>query len=190
MKLSNEQKIIKILFKDFLILYNSRSISKLIGITHAGAFKILIKLEERGIVKHIKIGKAKIYSLNIDNPVADKEIEMALTIEAQNYEKWLEEFKELKNKANFVILFGSIIKNEESARDIDILVIAEKDKFVEIKRVISERNKISNKKIHLILQNPEEFKKDVNNKNKVMIEIIKTGIVLFGQDKIRQMLEK
>ena len=190
MELSNEQKIIKILFKDFLSMYNSRSISKVIGITHAGAFKILIKLEKRGIVKHVKIGKTKIYSLNTNNPVSNKEIEMVLTIEAQNFKRWLEEFKELKNKADFVILFGSIIKNEESARDIDVLVVAERNKFIEIKRVINERNKISNKKIHLILQNPEEFKKDIKDKNKVMVDIIKSGIALFGQDKLRQMLEK
>ncbi len=190
MELSNEQKIISILFKEFLIPYNSRSVSKIIDISHAGAFKILIKLEKRGIVKHQKIGKAKIYSLNTNNPVANREIEMALTIEAQNYRIWLEEFKELKDKAIFTILFGSIIKNEESARDIDLLVIAEKKNFTEIKRIVNERNKILSKKIHLILQNPSEFNKDIKDKNKAMIEIIKTGVVLFGQDKIRQILEK
>ena len=56
-KLTKEQDIIKLLFKDFLADYNSRSISKLIGTSHPGAFKILKRLEKRDIVKFKRIGK-------------------------------------------------------------------------------------------------------------------------------------
>lgn len=184
MKIAKEQEIVKVLFKDFLAFYNSRSMSKAVGISHAGAFKILKRLEKREIVKPRRIGRAVIYSINFENPVAVKEIEMALVVEAQGYKRWLEEFKSLKDRAKFAILFGSIIKDEKSARDVDILVVAEKKRFSEIKRIISERSRLSNKRIHLILQSPEEFKKDVNNRNKAMIEIIKKGAVLFGQDEI------
>ena len=137
----------------------------------------------------MRIGKAVIYSLNMNNPVAIKEVEMALVIEAQNYKKWIEEFKKLEDKVDFAILFGSIIISENSARDIDILIVAEKNRYNEIKKIINEKNQISNKKIHLIFQNPEEFRKDVNEKNKVSLEIIKKGIVLFGQDKMRKSIK-
>lgn len=183
-KLKKEQEILIILFKDFLSFYNSRNISKLIGISHAGAFKILKKLESKSIVFGKRIGKAIIYSLNFNNPVAKKELEMALAIEAQNNKRWLEEFKEIENKAEFAILFGSIIKNEDKSRDIDLLVVAKKESFEEIKRIIEARNKFLNKKIHLILQSVEEFTHDLNNKNKALVEIIKTGIILFKQENI------
>jgi predicted nucleotidyltransferase len=184
MKLTKEQEIIKKLFKEFVTPWNSRSISSLIGISHVGSFKILKKLEKRGIVSSRKIGKANIYSLALDNPLARKEVEITLLIEAQNHKRWLEEFKDLENISSFVILFGSIIRNESSAKDIDLLVVAEKTNFNKIKDLIKEKDKISHKKIHLILQSPEEFNKDLESKNKVSLEIIKTSVVLFGQDKL------
>jgi len=189
MKISNEYKAILVLFKDFLSDYNSRNLSKVVGISHAGMFKLLKKLEKREIIKPKRIGKAVIYSLNIDSPVAKREIEMALTLEAQNYAKWLEEFMVLRDISEFAVLFGSVIKDEKSAKDIDILIVADKKDFNKINNKIKDKNKILNKKIHLILQSPDEFKKDINNKNKVMLEIIKSGIVLFGQEKITKILE-
>lgn len=188
--MDNEHKIISLIFKDFLAFYNSRNISKEIGISHVGAFKILKKLEKREIVKSRKIGKAIIYSLNAENPVTFREIEMALTLEAQNYQRWVEEFKDLREKIIFAILFGSITRNEKEAKDIDLLVVAEKNKFSEIRKIINERNKFLSKKVHLILQTSRDFENDVKNGNKAMIEIIKTGIVLFGQEQISKILIK
>lgn len=184
MKLSKEQEIIKLLFKDFLTKYNSRNISKIVGISHAGAFKILKKLEKKEIAKAERIGKAVIYSLNLENPIACKEIEMVLVIEAQNYRRWIEEFKQLEGKVNFTILFGSVTRDEKTARDIDLLVVTNKNKFKETKKIIKERQKFSNKKIHFIFQTIEDFKHDVVSKNKVMTQIIKEGIILFGQEKL------
>lgn len=189
-KLNNEQKVISRLFKDFLTFYNSRTISKVIGISHPGAFKILKKLEKREIVKPKTIGKAVIYSLNFDNPVSKREVERILTIEAYNYKKWAEEFKELKDKAEFIILFGSIIRNEKEARDIDLLVVCDKSNVNYIKSLIGKKNNILNKKVHLLPQITEDFAKDLGNKNKVIIEIIKTGVVLFGQEKLIKHMEK
>lgn len=188
MKLTKEQEIIITLFKDFLTSYNSRNISHTINMSHPGAFKILKKLEKEEVVIAKQVGKAIIYSLKFDNPITRRKVEMALTIEAQNHKRWIEEFKELENEAQFVILFGSILTNEKVARDIDLLAVAESNNSGRIKEVITERNKILNKKIHLILQSPEDFKRDIDTKNKVMIEILKKGIVLFGQEHVRQML--
>lgn len=188
MELTKEQIIIKTLFKDFTTAYNSRNISKIVCMSHAGAFKIFKKIEKKEIVKPKRIGNAVIYSLNFENPLTKKIIETILLIESQNYKRWVEEFNELEEKTQFVVLFGSILKNEKNARDIDLLIVADKDKFNEIKRIIEEKTKISNKKIHIILQTMEDFSNDISNRNKVSIEIIKNGIVLFGQDKIRQIL--
>lgn len=188
-KLTKEQEIIKLLFKDFSASYNSRNISKIIGISHAGAFKILKKLEKREIVKSKRIGKALIYSLNMKNPIACKGIEMALVIEAQNFRRWIEEFRELEDKIKFLILFGSIIRNEKAARDIDLLIVTYKEKFKDIEKIIEETQKYTNRKIHPLIQTLENFTKDVGKKNKVMLEILKTGIVLFGQEEFRKTLE-
>lgn len=188
MKLTKKQEIVKLLFKDFLTSYNSRSMSKVVGMSHAGSFKIMKKLEKEGIVISKRIGKAVIYSLDIENPLTCREVETALTIEAQNYKRWIEEFNSLKDKVRFVILFGSILEKEKSARDIDLFVLADKNKFNEVKKAIEEKNKFLSKRIHLVLQFQEEFKHDLNKKNKVTLEIIKKGVVLFGQEELTKIL--
>jgi predicted nucleotidyltransferase len=181
-KLTKEQEIIKLLFKDFSADFNSRSVSKVIKISHAGAFKILKKLEKRKIVIPKRIGQAVIYSLNLGNQIANKEIEMIFLLESQNFKRWIEEFKDLESKVKFLILFGSITRNTEQANDVDILIVAEKSKLDEIKKIIKKIQKYTSKKIHPLIQTIDNFKKDVNERNKVMIEIIKTGIVLYKQE--------
>lgn len=187
-KLTKEQEIVNILFRDFLTEYNSRSISSKAGVSHAGAFKILKKLEQKEIVKSRIVGKARIYALNSENPLTLREIETILTIEALQHKRWIEEFKQLEGKAKFVILFGSILRNELSARDIDLLVVADKENYKSIRKIIDERNKVSNKPIQLIFQTPDNFKFDLKRRYKVSIEIIKTGVVIIGQEEFRRIL--
>jgi predicted nucleotidyltransferase len=188
-KLSSERKIIILLFKDRSNMHNSRSVSKIIGISHPGSFKIMKKLERRGIVTSRRVGKAVIYSLNMENNLALREIELALTIEAQGHGKWLEELDELKNKVKIGILFGSVIRNEKNAKDIDLYVAAEKSDFPAIQRIIKKKNEILAKKVHLLLQTVDDLKKDLEKGNKAIDEIIKTGIVLFGQENITRVIK-
>ena len=56
------------------------------------------KIEKKQIIIPKRIGNAIIYSLNMENPITCKKIEMALVIEAQNFRSWIEEFKELIKK--------------------------------------------------------------------------------------------
>ena len=188
MKLTNEQKAMKILFKDMLNQYNSRNLSKLVGISHPGMFKILKNLEKENILKSIKIGNTRVYSIDYTNPISIRMLETILTIEANEYKRWLEEFKSLGPFIDFAILFGSILKDENTARDIDLHIVSDKKNYIEINRLIGERNKLSNKKVHLIFQTPIEFKKDLTDNNKVIIEIIKKGIVLLGQSQFIKLI--
>jgi len=189
MKLSKKQEIIKLLFKDFLIKYNSRSISKKINISHVGSFKILKKLEGEEMVKHENVGRALIYSLNLDNQILNKEIEMIFLLESQSFKRWIEEFRDLESKVKFLVLFGSITRNAGQTNDIDILIVADKIKLDEIKKIIKKIQKYTSKKIHPLIQTIDNFKKDVNERNKVMMEIIKTGIVLYGQEEYINLLK-
>lgn len=189
-KINKEREILLVLFKDILSMHNSRTLAKIIGISHPGAFKILKKLEGRDIVRSRKVGRASIYYLNFDNDIAKKEIELALLLETNKYKKWVEEFKQLKEISNFVVLFGSIIKNEREAKDIDLLIISKSKEFKEIKRIIEENNNLLNKRVHPIIQSEEDFIKDLLNKNKVTIEIIKTGIILYNPESMISILEK
>lgn len=184
MKLTKEQEIINLLFKNKNQFYNSRNISKLIGISHPGAFKILKKLEKNLIVNPKKIGNSIIYSLNFENPLTKNLVENALISQSQKFNKWIMEFKELEEKSIFIILFGSIIRNEEQANDIDLYILSNRSDHNFINEFVKKKNKILNKKVHLILQSENDFLKDLLENNKVILEILRTGIVLFGQDKL------
>ena len=187
-ELTKEQRILNLLLRDFLTEYNSRSISSKVGLSHVGAFKILKKLEQKEIVKSKLVGRARIYSLNLENPLTLMELETILTIEALQHKRWIEEFKQLEGKVKFVVLFGSILRNEQSGRDIDLLVVADKGNYKFVRKIIDERNRVLNKPIQLIFQTPDNFKFDLKRKYKVSIEIIKTGVVLIGQGEFRRML--
>lgn len=188
-QLTKEQEILKLLFKDFSRPYNSRSISKVVDMTPAGAFKILKGLEKRNIVEPQRIGKAIIYSLNLKNPLTRREVEMVLTMEAEKFRHWVAEFRFLEDKASFIILFGSTLKKEGEARDIDLLLVAEKIEKKEIDKFLETKKKILSKPLHLLFQTPEDFIHDIRTKNKASLEILRTGIVLFGQEKIDRLME-
>jgi len=168
--------------------YNSRNLSKVVGISHPGMFKLLRRLKKEKILVSKRIGKAEIYSLNFENEIAIKKAAFALSLEGYSNMRWIEEFRMLEPYSEVTILFGSILRGGES-KDIDLLVIANKEDFREIKEYIAKKNKVMTKRAHLLLQTEEEFIMDLRKKNKATIEIIK-GRVLFGQDKFVKLLKE
>lgn len=188
--MTNEEEVIRIIVKNPYEFYNSRSLSKIIGISHVGMFKLLKKLEREGVLVSKSIGKARIYSINFENDLAAKKAGFALLLEGYSNMRWIKEFKGIENVDGFIILFGSILKNSSEAKDIDLLIVADKKEFEDLRKFIADKNKILEKKVHLLLQTKEDFLKDLRNKNKVTLEIIKTGRVLFGQNKFIQVLKE
>ena len=62
------------------------------------------------------------------------------------------------------------------------MIITERNKIKNIQRIIRDIQKFTNKKIHPLIQTIDDFIKDINDKNKAILEIIRTGIVLYGQE--------
>ena len=121
--ITKEQESVLLLFKDISAQHNSRSIGKAIGISHAGAFKIMRKLSALQVVKGKRIGNTVVFSFNFDNPAAGKMIELALAMESLNYNRWLEEFKALNGISLCVVLFGSILINEKKQMTLICLLL-------------------------------------------------------------------
>lgn len=189
--MDKEQKILSILFKDRKANHNSRTISKLIGISHPGAFKLMKRMEKEQLIIPERIGKAVIYKPNLKSPLVIKKIELALMQEAKLHKRWLYEFESIGKMSKFVILFGSILRNEKEAHDVDLLVIAEKENYKKIKEIVYEKNVILIKKVHLLFQRKEDFKLDLKNNHKVILDAIKTGVVLYGQEEfVKALIEE
>ena len=182
-----DSKILKMLLKDFSIKHTITSIAKEIGMTRVGTWKVLKKLESEHLVflSSIGTGKTSTYniSLNWDNSLVEKKLSLALTEDAIKNQRWADNFSELKNKINFLIIYGSIIHSPKEASDIDILGITSKNKFVEIEESIRKIQKTQIKKIHTLNFTEAEFKQELERSNKAFIDAIKKGVILFGQEK-------
>ncbi len=180
-------KILKILLKDFTIKPTITLLSKQIGMSRVGTWKVLKKLEREKLVilSPIGAGKTSAYgiSLNWSSPLTEKNLSLALAEEAVKYQRWISNFTELKNKTDFLIIYGSVIHSPKDANDIDILGVTAKNKFLEAEESIRKIQKTQIRKIHAMNFTQAEFKQELEKPNKVFIDAVNKGIVLFGQEK-------
>lgn len=180
-------KILKILLKYLAIKPTITFLAKEINMSRVGTWKILKKLETEKLVilSPIGTGKTSTYSmsLNWENPIVEKTLSLALTEDTVKNQKWLSNFAELEGKVDFLLLYGSTIHSPKEAHDVDILGVTNKNKFVKIEESIKKIQKTQIKKIHALNFTPAEFKTELEKPNKIFIDAIKKGIILFGQDK-------
>ena len=175
------------MLKEFTIKPTITFLAKEIDMSRVGTWKILKKLEVQKLIILSPIGAGKtstyIISLNWDNPLVEKTLSLALTEDAIKNQRWLSNFGELEDKVDFLLIYGSIIHSPKEANDIDILGVTNKNKFLEIEESIKKTQKVQIKKIHALNFTLAEFKSELEKPNKIFIDAIKKGIILFGQDK-------
>ena len=98
------------------MLYNSRTLSKVLGISHMGCLKILKKLEKENILKSAHIGRSIAYRINTENPYSKTYVKFLLSNEAETsspiVRRWVHEIKKIKN-CDLAILFGSLLRKNE-----------------------------------------------------------------------------
>src|SRR3989339_1347234 len=185
-------KILKILLKELTINPTITFLAKEIGMSRVGTWKILKKLEAEKLVLISPIGAGKTstfsISLNWENPIVEKSLSLALTQDALKNQRWLTNFAELEDKVDFLLIYGSIIHSPKEANDIDILGVTNKNKFLEIEESIKKIQKTQIKKIHSLNFTLEEFKGELEKPNKIFIDAIKNGIILFGQEKFIKLI--
>ena len=95
------------------------------------------------------------------------------------------EFKE----AMALIIFGSVLR-EKSYNDIDVMIITSTKKIKVLEKKVDEKNKILTKPLHPIWQTTEDLRKNTQKRNKVILEILKTGVVFKGQELITEVLAR
>ena len=187
----NEMLFVMSILKSPEMEYNANNIAKIIGISSMGALKIAKNLEKEGILSSRKIGRANIYKINFNNDYAKKYIKFLLKKEAEKsspyVKRWIRELEKLKI-ANAIILFGSVLKKEKNAGDIDALIIVNKKNFGKVKKEIESINSLNDKKIHPVYQTKEDLRKHINERNKIILNAVK-GIIVFGEDDIIEVLK-
>jgi DNA-binding Lrp family transcriptional regulator len=183
----SDAKILNVLLKDFTIKSTVTSLAKEISMSRVGAWKVLKKMQSDKLINLSPVGSGKTstynISLNWDNPLVEKTLALSLTEDALKNQRWLSNFAELRGKVDFLIIYGSIIHSPKEANDIDILcLVSNKNKFLEIEESIKKIQKTQLKNIHALSFTQAEFRQELEKPNKVFIDAIKKGIILFGQE--------
>ncbi len=186
---NKEGEVLLKLFKDFSTNYNANSLSKEIGLSSRGALKILKKLEKGRFVIGKRLGKATFYKLNLNELYIRKTLETLLIGESiEKAQRWIDEFRPVFIYAEIIIIYGSIIKNPKNAGDVDIIIVLKKQNYKKISSFIQEKNKVFFKKIHDIHQTIDDLKENLK-KNPAVIDSLRTGYILHGQDKIIEVIK-
>ena len=188
-------EILKVLSKQFTIKWTITSLAKELNVSRVGIWKVLKKSEAEKLILLSPIGEGKTSILNInlnwENPILEKSLALILTEDAFKNQKWLNNFKELENKLDFLILYGSVIHSPKEANDIDILgVVSNKNNFLFIDENIKKIQKTQIKKIHSENFTQAEFKEEIRKPNKIFIDAIKNGVILLGQEKFIKFIKE
>ena len=188
-------EILKVLLKQFTIKWTITSLAKELNISRVGIWKVLKKLEAERLVllSHLGEGKTSIFNINLnwENSILEKNLSLILTEDAFKNQRWLNNFKELEDKLDFLILYGSIIHYPKEANDIDILgIVSNKNKFRKIEETTQRIQKTQIKKIHSENFTQTEFKEEIRKPNKIFIDAIKKGAVIFGQEKFIKFIKE
>lgn len=186
----NEKKVLRMLLTAFDTDYSINNIAKECGIAPNGAYKILKKLEKEGILKEKSIANIKSYKINFANEKTTNILELAMMQELEGRIKFrLEDFKALKGIAKTCIIFGSYLNPKKHPNDLDILFILGKDNFKEYKKTLEGIRDIVPAKIHDVLQTEQDLKNNIINKDKVILEILRKGTILWGQKTIIEVIK-
>ena len=187
-------RILKLLLKDFTIKPTITVLSKEIDMSRVGTWKVLKKLETEQLIFLSSVGEGKTSTYNIllnwKNPLLVKTLALALTEESIKNPRWLSNFKELESKLDFLLIYGSIIHSPKEANDIDLLGIISKKNFLLIEEIIKKIQKTQIKKIHSENFTQTEFKEEIKKPNKIFLEAIKKGVVIFGQEKFIKFIKE
>lgn len=187
----NTFKILDFLLRSPGEQYNVNQIARRLKISVGSAHKILKALKSKEILVTRRFGNAIFYGLNLANEEAKKLCELIL-IENRNrslgrnpiarlYAEELQKFKPVRA----IVLFGSILTKGEKAGDVDVLFIIEMP--ADVKRVNAfclEVSKIKARPIMPLIMTESDLASKIKEKNEVVLDIIKNGAVLSGEEVI------
>lgn len=184
----NEKKVLRLIFLGAKLSINQ--LAKESGLSPNGAYKMLKKFHEEGILRHEEIANSKIYSLDYQNEKTANVLKLALIEDSlsKKLQSRQEDLKPLRQSSKACILFGSYIKNEKP-NDMDMLFVIEKDKYPEHKKASKKIYETMPAKAHEVLQTEEDFRGNLQKKDPVVMEALKKGIILWGQDTIIELVK-
>ena len=187
----NERKVLRFLMVSYKY-YSINDIAKECKLSPNGSYKILKKLENEGILYSGDIGKIKAYKINFKNAFTMNYLELALSddrIKEPRIKVRMDDFKKLMEICQAAIIFGSYITEKKNPDDTDIIFVITKDNYKIYKKEIDRINEIIPYKIHEVIQTKEDIINNLKKQDKIVINAIKEGLVLWGHDIIARSIK-
>ncbi len=146
-------------------------------------------MDADGIVIKEQAGNSVIYRLNATSTEAKKAAELSLIKEKKERLKQNPHLSVLSKDmdafgkyADILVLFGSATRVKEF-RDIDVFIVA-KERFIkEIEEIAKSLTRLYGKNVSPLNLAYPDFTRNIRIRDKVILEIIRSGIVLKGYDK-------
>ncbi|MEK6927044.1 MAG: hypothetical protein AABX11_01290 [Nanoarchaeota archaeon] len=185
-----ESKVLRVVFSSFGEFYSVNQIARMCQIAPNGSLKILKKFEKEGILKKEIIGRLHSYTINFNTNKTMPIIQLALIshLEGRVSHRY-EDLAKLKDIADIAILFGSYTNLSKNPNDLDILFVIKKSNFDSYKKASKTIFQTIPIKVHDVIQTKEDMIQNIADKDKVIINIIRTGVILWGQDKLIEIVK-
>jgi len=189
----NGKMALRLIFTDFLTNYNSYNIKGKLGLSNAGSLKLLRNLSEKNLLTSEKMGNAIFYRVSLNNQYALKLLEL-IFLDYSNLSSfvkgWIYDLQMFKNITKAVLLFGSILKKGKDAKDVDVCFILKHfDDYSEVQIKVAQLNSKSRLKIHPLYLTEKEFEKKLMEKDKPLVEIIQSCVVVHGHELFVEVLK-
>ncbi len=168
--------------------FSGREIAKRAGLSAPAAINSLSHLESLKIVNRQIGGRDHIFTLNISNYFVKTTLLPNLDAESKFYDSIVKDIKKILSKKTIsVFLFGSVARKEESIQsDFDICIVFSSlnDKKIVEEKVNVCRDELRNNygiSLAPFYISVKEFQQRAKLKKPPINEILKEGILLFGQ---------
>jgi len=160
----NEFSVLNFLVRNFTEKLTIRNIAQRLNFSPAGVFNILKKLEKQEIVVGQKLGTGLFYSINFENKIAEHLAAVVLLYSEEKISIDIEKLKQAKSaifdKKTLLLITDNITVLDIAIPDVDVITRTE-DEIIDLLR----------------------------KKNSQMLQILKKGVVLFGEDKIVEIIK-
>ena len=160
----NEFSVISFLVRNFTEKLTIRNIAQRLNFSPAGVFNILKKLEKNNIVVGQKLGTGLFYSINFENKIAEHLAAILLLYSDKKSDLNIEKLKQAKA----AILDGKTL-----------LLITDNVTVLDI----------SIPNIDVIAKTEDEVIDMFRKKDSATLQLLKKGIILFGEDKIVEIIK-
>jgi len=96
---------------------------------------------------------------------------------------YAKDLKDAEKLSKAVILFGSILDTKE-AKDVDVLFIIDKGRSKAIEDFCIKLSNLRPKMVNPLLMTMADFKGNIKKQDKVIVDILRKGVILFGEDAV------